>query len=175
MNFYLFHLCDVRQHVSVWGARRGPRVWQVEERQLTDYQCLCWFLPHLFNSSLCSLRHQDTGNKPPQAAHVDSCSPLSCQQEGLDTGCRGHVCPQPKSTLLQNWECGLCFIMTCYLPEPHIVTVSETTASVFHSIPACIFAHWRRPASHAGPMTLFVPCSLSHPSILSDKTKRQNH
>lgn len=48
---YMFFICVV---LILWavvrtGARQGPtQVQQVEEGQLTDYKCLCWFLPPPF-------------------------------------------------------------------------------------------------------------------------------
>lgn len=115
------------------GQAKVISVWQTEERQLRGYQCLCWFLPHIFNSSLCSLRSQGKANKLPWAAHVDNCSLLSWKQEGLDMGCRGHFCRKAKSSL-SPIEC-------YYATSPSVIIQwSVRLLTMKDNLPARIFA-----------------------------------
>ena len=128
--FFCFVLFCFLYHLVSWTVNFPRVVWSVWAALRTDESVSGWretadrpsvfvlIPPPTFSSlSLCSLRHQDTGNKPPQAAHVDSCRPpLSRQQEGLDSGCRGHVCLEPKSTLLQ--KTGVCPVFYNDLQPP---------------------------------------------------------
>lgn len=124
-------LCVFGLHESR-GQPGANCVRQAEERQPTA-NVRVDSSPHLFSFSLGSLGHQDMGNKPPEAAHLDSRSLLFRQQEELKSRCRGHVCPQPKSTCCWLWQPATTVIVSMFLAEGAVFTSCGTWRSFYQS------------------------------------------
>lgn len=79
--------CQLRRSQKERGPAEGQRYLTGGRKTADRLQVFMWIPPsptslHLFNSGLCCRRHQDTGNKPPLAAHVDSCSPFILPTRG---------------------------------------------------------------------------------------------